>query len=138
MCLFQWEVSVEFELRHLQEDLINLGDRVPENTVVPIPEGKPCGALGVVLERSRQISLKQYMKPLFNEQGWRDALQNYRDQPLLTREQEAVFAGASVMSLLKMALPLPWSSLQISFHVVQVRHLPKLLQSAQFERLVRQ
>ena len=52
------------------------------------------GALGTVLERSRQISLKQYEKPIFTKQAWMEALQNFRDVPLLTKEQKAVFAGA--------------------------------------------
>lgn len=61
--------------------------------VISIPEGKPVGALGTVLERSRQLCLKQYEKPMFNEHAWREVLLNFRDVPLLTKEQEAVFAG---------------------------------------------
>ena len=77
----------------LQADLVKLGDRVPEHMVVPIPEGKPVGALGTVLELSRLVCMKRYVKPILTEQGWREALMNFRDVILLTKEQEAVFQG---------------------------------------------
>ena len=85
--------EAQISSRIWQADLIKLGDKVPEGMVVPIPEGKPAGALGTVLERSRQISLKQYEKPTFTKQAWREALHYFRDMPLLTKQQEAVFAG---------------------------------------------
>ena len=77
----------------LQAELIKAGDKVPEQLVLPIPDDKPKGALGTVLERSRQICMKQYIKPLFTEELHLEVLQNLRDKPLLSRKQQAVFAS---------------------------------------------
>ena len=87
-------ISVTYDSTiYMQAELVDARDKVPELLAVPIPEDKPKGALGTVLERSRQICMKQYVKPLFTELGHLELLGSLRERPLLTHRQEAVFAG---------------------------------------------
>ena len=58
---------------------------------LPLPAGAPAGALGTVLERSRQLCLQMYEKQLFSEQG---AEQAYNSSKLgLSASQQGVYAG---------------------------------------------
>ena len=66
---------------------------MPQRYAIEIPEGKPRGALGTVLELSRQLCLKQYIKPLYTGYSWQDALEGHKDALTLSKKQRAVFAG---------------------------------------------
>ena len=58
---------------------------------LPLPAGAPAGALGTVLERSRQLCLQMYEKQLFSEQA---AEQAYNNSKLgLSMTQQGVYAG---------------------------------------------
>ena len=80
------------------------GSVVPENLVVEIPAGKPAGALGTVLERSRLLALKRYNVPRFAAGDHLEMLSSFRDNQNLSSKQEAVFAGK------------PWSGRSKAWH----------------------
>ena len=78
----------------VQNDLVSkAGSVVPENLVVEIPAGKPAGALGTVLERSRRLALKRYDVPRFAADDHLEMLSSFRDNQNLSSKQETVFAG---------------------------------------------
>ncbi len=56
---------------------------------VALPPTTPPGALGVTLERSKQLCLQMYEKELFAETSY----ENVMSQLVCTPEQLAVFAG---------------------------------------------
>lgn len=57
------------------------GDKVPLALEVEIPEGRPGGALGTVLERSRQLCLTTYEKPLLSDTSYLSDIRKCR-QPV--------------------------------------------------------
>ena len=76
--------------------------RLPKNTVpadlrIVLPPGNPGGAVGLVLERSRQVCLSLYQKPLFTETMYLDYCTQC--QLSLNPEQMAVFAGRHLSQL---------------------------------------
>ena len=73
------------------------GDNVPAGLEVAIPEGKPGGALGTVLERSRLICLKQYQKPQHTDTSYLAQLTSTKDYHLLNNQQLAVYARENPM-----------------------------------------
>lgn len=77
-------------------ELHSAGGEVPINLQVNIPESQPGGALGTVLERSRQLSLTRYEKPLFSESDHLKALETSREPIIFTKAQQEAFAGKSV------------------------------------------
>lgn len=81
-------------LATMQVELKSAKEEVPLKLQVSIPEGKPGGALGAVLERSRQLSLMRYNKPLYDEESYKDYLAAPRQPVILNRRQEAVLAGS--------------------------------------------
>ena len=75
----------------LQAELSKQGDQVAPKLQLPLPAGVPAGALGTVLERSRQLCLQMYEKKLFSEQA---AQQAYNKSKLkLSTMQRGVYAG---------------------------------------------
>jgi hypothetical protein len=76
----------------VQAELVQAGETVPAGLEVPIPEGKPGGALGTVLERSRLLCLKQYQKPLHTDTSYLSQLAQMREHHALNNKQLAVFA----------------------------------------------
>ena len=66
---------------------------MPEHLRVALPAGGPNGALGAVLERSRQLCLSRYEVERFHEAAYLDLYRRSRDLHL-SPEQLAVFAGA--------------------------------------------
>lgn len=77
----------------LQGELAKAGGAVPEHLRVALPAGGPEGALGAVLERSRQLCLSRYEVERFHEAAYLDLYRRSRDLHF-GPEQLAVFAGA--------------------------------------------
>jgi len=77
----------------LQAELVQAGDAVPQGLEVAIPEGKPGGALGTVLERSRLMCLKQYQKPQHSKSSYLAQLAQSKDHHVLSNQQLAVYAS---------------------------------------------
>ena len=77
---------------YLQAELVQAGENIPPGLEVAIPEGKPGGALGTVLERSRLLCLKQYHKPQHDDDSWLAQLTHTKDYHLLDSRQLAVYA----------------------------------------------
>ncbi|GMH33242.1 hypothetical protein BSKO_01076 [Bryopsis sp. KO-2023] len=50
----------------MRHELFHLGENVPQELKIPLREKVPKNALGVVLERSRLVSLQRYEKPFFS------------------------------------------------------------------------
>ncbi|DBB05628.1 TPA: hypothetical protein ACH3X1_012245 [Trebouxia sp. C0004] len=73
----------------LKAELITLGTKVPAVLAVALPPNTPPGALGVTLERSKQLCLQMYEKDLFTETSY----ENVMSQLVCTPEQLAVLAG---------------------------------------------
>ncbi len=68
------------------------GAEVPFNLVVPIEGGRPGGALGLALERSRRLCLQRYEKELFTETSHLHVAE--RCEGRLTQAELRIFAGA--------------------------------------------
>ena len=86
----------------LQAELIKQGEEVTLELQLPLPAGAPVGALGTVLERSRQLCLQMYEKQLFSEQA---AEQAYNSSKLgLSATQQGVYAGRAPAC--KLVLPM--------------------------------
>lgn len=78
----------------MQNELVAAGDEVPHHVQVEIPPGKPTGALGTALERSRQLALRRYNKPLLKPGDAEFYLtNNYREAPSLNPVQTDAFVG---------------------------------------------
>ena len=77
---------------HVQAELVNQGATVPPVLAVALPTSSPQGALGVTMERSKQLCLQMYEKEMFKETSY----QNMTGQLVCTSEQLAVFAGKPV------------------------------------------
>ena len=73
----------------LQDELIKQGSRIPPGMGVPLPPSTPPGALGVTLERSKQLCLQMYEKELLTDSSY----QAMTAQLVCTPEQLAAFAG---------------------------------------------
>ena len=85
----------------LQAELIKQGDQVAPELQLPLPAGAPAGALGMVLERSRQLCLQMYEKQLFSGQA---AEQAYDSSKLgLSATQQGVYAGQAAACILVLA-----------------------------------
>lgn len=93
ICHVPWgSCGLQDELSRLPEEII------PAELRIVLPPGNPGGALGLVLERSRQVCLLLYQKPLFTETMYLEYCTQC--QLSLNPEQLAVFAGgASVLSV---------------------------------------
>eukprot|EP00884_Botryococcus_braunii_P001926 jgi/Botrbrau1/11734/Bobra.0195s0061.1 len=65
------KANKKYQMADWRKELAAAGDAVPPDLAVPIPEGRPRGALGTVLERSRRLSLTVYEKPLFTDTSYR-------------------------------------------------------------------
>ena len=76
----------------LQAELIRQGTKVPPGLAVTLHASTPPGALGVTLERSKQLCLQMYEKELFSETSY----EGMTKQLVCTPEQLAVFAGELV------------------------------------------
>ena len=72
---------------------------------VAIPEGKPGGALGIVLERSRLLCLKQYNKPQHSDSAYLAQLTATKDYHLLDGRQLAVYAREPIPSFGRKTFP---------------------------------
>ena len=72
-----------------QAELIEQGSKVPPALAVDLPTSTPLGALGVTLERSKQLCLQMYEKELFTDSSY----QHVTAQLVCTPEQLAAFAG---------------------------------------------
>jgi len=84
-----YEGTAKTTFSFLQAELITLGNKVPAALTVALPSNTPPGALGVTLERSKQLCLQMYEKELFTETSY----ENVISQLVCTPEQLAVFAG---------------------------------------------
>ena len=87
-------VTVCLKVLRLQAELINQGSTVQPALDVPIPPGTPPGALGVTLERSKQLCLHMYEKDLFTETSYQTLTRHL----VCSSEQLAVFAGKYCIS----------------------------------------
>jgi HRDC domain len=69
------------------------GEVVPPELLLstPLAPNRPQGALGVVLERSRQLCMQLYEKEMFRDDGYREAAERWRLN--LTAKQLAIFAA---------------------------------------------
>ena len=97
----------------LQAELIKQGDQVAPELQLPLPAGVPAGALGTVLERSRQLCLQMYEKKLFSQQA---AEQAYSSSKLgLSTTQQGVYAGRAAAC--RTGLGHAWGTPAMSKHV---------------------
>ena len=86
----------------LQAELVKQGSRVPPGLAVALPPATPGGALGVTLERSKQLCLQMYEKELFSETSY----ESMTGQLVCSAEQLAVFAGErAVLTILIPQVP---------------------------------
>ena len=76
----------------MQAELIRQGSKVPPGMGVTLPPSTPPGALGVTLERSKQLCLQMYEKELFTDSSH----QSMTAQLVCTPEQLAAFAGKTL------------------------------------------
>ncbi|GIL97902.1 hypothetical protein Vretimale_3481 [Volvox reticuliferus] len=65
--------------------------QIPQSLAVPLPVNNAGAALGLVLERSRQLCLKTYRKPVFSPEGCQDLLLRWNLS--FSRQQANVFTA---------------------------------------------
>lgn len=80
---------------------------------VALPLNTPLGALGVTLERSKQLCLQMYEKELFTETSHEHAM----GQLVCTPEQLAVFAGQFLPARLNLTFTRLCSTLSLACYV---------------------
>ena len=73
----------------LQAELIKQGSQIPPGLGVALPPSTPPGALGVTLERSKQLCLQMYEKELLTDSS-------IQAMTAGTPQQQAAFAGETL------------------------------------------